>query len=168
MVIDYYSFMAKTKSLDLGRYELLFIIPNKFTEGEANSIIEKIKKIITSEEGNITFTEFWGKKKLAYPIKQNSYGYYSLIEFDLPGDNLAKVNRTLRMSNEVIRHQIVKKKVKTIEQLEQEKKISEKIAAKNVKKEQADEEQEKIKEKKLDLKDLDEKLDDILDTKDLL
>ncbi len=164
--------MSRTKSVDFFRYELLFIIPNKFTEGEANTITEKIKKIIIGEKGNITFAESWGKKQLAYPIKQNSYGYYSLFEFDLDGEKLAKINETLRMSNDVIRFQIVKKKIKTAEQLEKAKKISEKIAVKNIAKEkkdeEKDEERERGKEKKLDLKDLDEKLDNILDTKDLL
>jgi small subunit ribosomal protein S6 len=164
--------MSKTKFSGLGHYELLFIIPNKFTEGEATEIVEKIKKVIMEKEGNITFSEFWGKKKLSYPIKLNSFGYYSLIEFDLPGKNLAKVDKLFRMSNEVIRHQIVKKKIKTAEEMEKEKKISEKIAAKNIEKEQKTEvqkkEKEKNKDKKLELKDLDEKLDNILDTKDLL
>ena len=160
--------MSKTKFSGQNHYELLFIIPNKFTEGEANSIVAKVKKSITEEEGAITFTEFWGKKRLAYPIKQNSYGYYSLLEFDLDGEKLARINKILRMSNDVIRFQIVRKKIKTAEQLEKEKKISEKIAVKNIAKEQKAEEKGRGKEKKLDLKDLDEKLDDILDTKDLL
>ncbi|MDD5291256.1 MAG: 30S ribosomal protein S6 [Patescibacteria group bacterium] len=165
--------MSKTKSSELFRYELLFIIPNKFTEEEANSVTAKVKEIIAGEGGNITFSEFWGKKQLAYPIKQNSYGYYSLLEFDLDGEKLAKINKILRMSSDVIRFQIIKKKVKTAEQLEKEKKISEKIAVKNMAKEQKAEAKETLKpaqgkEKKLDLKDLDEKLDDILNTKDLL
>ncbi|MDD5032343.1 MAG: 30S ribosomal protein S6 [Patescibacteria group bacterium] len=165
--------MSKTKSSGQNHYEILFIIPNKFTEGEADSVVVKVKKIITEEGGNITFSEFWGKKQLAYPIKQNSYGYYSLLEFDLDGEKLAKINRVLRMSNDVIRFEIVRKKVKTAEQLEKAKKISEKIAVKNMAKEQKAEEKETLKqvqgkEKKLDLKDLDEKLDDILNTKDLL
>lgn len=164
--------MSKTKFSGLGHYELLFIIPNRFTEGESMEIVEKIKKVIMDKEGNITLTENWGKKQLAYPIKLNNFGYYNLIEFDLPGENLAKVDKDLRMSDEVIRHQIVKKKLKTAEEMEVEKKISEKIAAKNIEKEQKTEdkknEKEKNKDKKLDLKDLDEKLDNILDTKDLL
>ncbi|MDD5071292.1 MAG: 30S ribosomal protein S6 [Patescibacteria group bacterium] len=163
--------MSKTKSSEFYRYELLFIIPNKFTEEEANLITDKVKKIITDEGGVITFSEFWGKKQLAYPIKQNSYGYYSLLEFNLDGEKLAKINKTLRMSSDVIRFQIVKKKIKTAKQLEKEKKISEKIADKNIAKEKKAEEEKnkgKDKEKKLELKDLDEKLDDILDTKDLL
>ncbi len=161
--------MSRTKSSELPHYELLFIIPNKFTEDEANSIIKKVKEIVVKEKGNITFSEDWGKKSLAYPINQYNYGYYSLVEFELDGNNLAKIDRALRMSNEVLRHQIVKKKIKTTEQIEREKKISEKIAAKDVTKKKKEEEQEKTKDKKkLKLKDLDKKLEDILDTKDLL
>jgi len=165
--------MSKTKSSGLSHYELLFIIPNKFTEGEANEVSEKTKDLIVKNQGQVTYTEFWGKKQLTYPIKQNEYGYYSLIEFDLPGINLEKVNKELRMSDEIIRHQIVVKKIRTEKQIAFDKRIAEKIAAKNIQKEKAEEEKEsaeveKPKDKKLDLKDLDEKLDNILDTKDLL
>ena len=170
--------MSKTKSSELAHYEILFIVPNKFTENEAKGIAKKVEGMIIKEDGKITYREDWGKRKFAYEIQKYDHGYYSLFEFDLEGINLAKVDRALRMSNEVLRHQIVVKKVKTDEQVKKEKEISAKIVAKNVAKEEdakieeeAKEKKEQAKEKdkdKVDLKDLDEKLDNILDTGDLL
>jgi len=165
--------MSKTKSSELAHYELLFIVPNKFTEDEAKSIVKKVEEIITKEDGSITRQEDWGKRKFAYQIQKYSHGYYSLFEFDLAGINLAKIDRSLRMSNEILRHQIVVKYIKTAEQIAKEKKISAKIAAKNVAKEEDAKIEQEAKEQaedksKVDLKDLDKKLDNILDTKDLL
>ena len=54
---------------------MLFIIPNNYTEDEAKSIAEKVEGVVTENGANIVFREFWGKKKLAYIIKQNHYGY---------------------------------------------------------------------------------------------
>lgn len=161
--------MSKVKSGETPHYELLYLISNKFSEDEVKPIIEKINSIIVNNQGKITLTEDLGKKRLAYPIKSFRYGYYNLVEFDLVGEDLINVDRALRMMNEVLRHQIVTKVVKTAEQIAQDKKIAEKIAARTVKEEK--EVKEKIKEtdkEKVDLKDLDEKLDKILETDDLL
>lgn len=158
--------MSKVKSGDTPHYELLYIISNKFSENEVKPIVEKINSLITNNQGKITLAQDLGKKRLSYPIKGFRYGYYFLAEFDLAGESLINVDRALRMMNEVLRHQIITKIVKTAEQVAQDRKIAEKIAARNVK-----EEKEKIKEtdkEKVDLKDLDEKLDKILETNDLL
>jgi len=161
--------MAKMKLSGPANYELLYIIPNKFTEEEAGAINKKVSDIITNHKGNISASEYWGKKRLAYPINNNNHGYYNLIEFSLERENLAEINQVLRMSNEVLRHQIVKKEIKTVAQIEEDKKIASKIASRQAKKENEVKEKEKAKdEKKLELKDLDAKLDKILETDDLL
>lgn len=171
--------MSKVKSSEIPHYELLYIISNKFSEDEVKPIAAKINALIADNRGRITLAEDLGKKRLAYPIKGFRYGYYILVEFDLAGEKLINVDRALRMMNEVIRHQIITKEVRTAEQIAEDEKIAEKIAARNAKEER--EAKEKISagdgavrgsretgKEKVDLKDLDEKLDKILETNDLL
>jgi small subunit ribosomal protein S6 len=183
--------MSKVKKLESTHYELLFIIPNKFTEDEAKAIDEKVKQQIATVGGEVTYTEDWGKKKLAYPIGSYNYGYYKLAEFDLAGAKLAELDNFLRLSNDVLRHQIVRIAKRTAEQIAADRKKSEELAAirkrakeggTEKKSEPAEEktsglvtekksepvEERKSFKKKTDLKDLDAKLDDILDTKDLI
>lgn len=164
--------MAKIKSSEIPHYELLYIVSNKYTEEELGPIMDKVRSIIQDNKGNITFSEEWGKKRLAYPIKRFYHGYYTLIEFDLDGSEVAKVDRALKLMNEILRHQIVVKKVKTAEAKEKEKEIAKKIAAKAVKtaeeKEKKEKKEKTPKRKKVDLKELDEKLDKILEADDLL
>jgi small subunit ribosomal protein S6 len=158
--------MAKNKSSDVPHYEILYIISNKFTEEEVKPIQEKVKKIITDNGGKITFEEEWGKKRLAYPIKHNNHGYYILSEFDIEGKKLEKINETLRLTNEVIRFQIITKEIKKSKPTAVKKKrVSEKKEVDLVKKVK---EEKKAPKAKVDLKALDEKLDKILDTDDLL
>lgn len=172
--------MKKIESSQGQHYELLYIIPNKFSEKEADLINEKVIKIIKDNNGIITHSEKWGNKKLAYQIKQFNYGYYNLIEFDVNAENLKNINKTLRMSDEVLRYQIVKKQFKKAEQIEKAKKISQKIVAKNIQKQRKEEKKEikfktdqsnqqtgKNEKAKIELKDLDKKLDEILEAKDL-
>ena len=98
-------------------YEILFIAPNKFTDDEAKTVASQVEKIITAGGGQITNSEYWGKKRLAYEIKHNAFGYYGLFEFDLEGANLAKIDSNLRLATDILRHQIVVKKAKTAEDL---------------------------------------------------
>ncbi|MFH0840678.1 MAG: 30S ribosomal protein S6 [bacterium] len=156
--------MAKVKSSELPHYELLYLVSNKYSEDEVKPIKEKVGKLITDNGGKITYQEDWGKKRLAYTIEHFNHGYYQLIEFDMPGENLIKLSTALRLSKEILRNQVVKKHVKTEEEIKSEKVIAKKIAQRK---------EEVIKDtdsSKAELEDinLDEKLDKILETDDLL
>lgn len=115
--------MSRTKKTTEPHYELLYLISNKFTEDEVKPIAEKIENIITTNGGQITYREDWGKKKLAYPIKHFVYGYYLLVEFDVEPLTLAKIERSIRMQHDVLRHQIVTRAVRTIDLKEKPKQI---------------------------------------------
>jgi len=177
--------MSKTKKTGAGHYEILFIVPNKFTEDEAKKIATKVDAMIVETEGKVTFSEFWGKKKLAYKIKNNEYGYYGLFEFDLEKENLAKIDNNLRLSTEILRHQIVIKKIKTEAELKREEEIRVKIDSKKAKEVKVEKTGVKkdVKEEKTDkttsvkkavaskssgLKELDEKLEGIPNADDLI
>jgi len=158
-------FMSKAKTSQIPHYELLYIVSNKYSEEEIKPIIAKVNKLIVDNEGKITNSQEWGKKKLAYPIQHFNYGYYNLVEFDCGGEKLKKINKEMRIDSDILRFQIVTKKIKTEEEIKQEKRISEKIAVQSLEKEKLEKEKTKGK---VNLKDLDEKLDKILETDDLL
>ncbi len=167
--------MSKTKASGLNRYEIMFIVPNKYTEAEAKTIIGRVEKMIMDANGQIISSDYWGKKKLAYEIKHNTYGYYQIYQFDFPGEALAKLDNDLRLSHEILRHQVLKIKVKTEEQLAKEKAARERMAAKEEEAKQAAAKAAKKSspkrkvEEKTELKNLDEKLDGLIDsTQDLV
>lgn len=157
----------------LEHYEVLYILPMSYTAEEVKPITQKVAELIKTNGGTITKEQDLDKQKFAYPIKGQSHGYYFLYEFDLPTDKLLGLNRILQLTNEVLRYIVVKKQIKTEEQLKQEAKIQEKIAAKREKEKTEEAKEEKVsKEKakpKISLEDLDKKLDEILeDTKEML
>ncbi len=181
--------MAKNKSTKIHHYEILYIISNKYTEDELKPIIKTVNKIIEDNEGKITYSEDWGKKKLSYKIQNFNYGYYTLVEFDDPKNKVNDIDKTLRMTNEILRHIIVATRARSDEEIKKEKKKSEELASKRTNKEikkiidkkeeikKIIDKKEEIKKekpktqnekKKIDLKDLDKKLEKILDTNDLL
>ncbi len=165
--------MAKVKSSEIPHYELLCLISNKFSETEVEPIRARISKLITDQGGKITAEEYWGKRKLAYQIDGFRHGYYQLVEFDLEGPKLTEVSNRLRLSNDILRHQIVKKRLKTAAEIEADAKIAAKIAAKRKEAAAAEEAAAEAKkpateDTRSDLKDLEQDLDKIIDASNML
>lgn len=152
-------------------YELLYLVSANHTEDELEPIKQKIRDAINKFEGSITFEDGLGKKKLAYPIEKNQQGYYLLTEFDLDGKNLASLDKDLKLTNELLRHIVVKRKaakqtnrLRLSEDMASESKISGKPESKEDKsKDKEAPAKTKQEESKVNLDDLDEKLDEILD-----
>lgn len=165
--------MAKNKKSTIPHYELLYIISNKYTEDEVKTINETVKKIIEANTGKITFSEVWGKKKFCYKIEKFSHGYYNLYEFDADPEKIEKINTELRLSHEILRHMLITKPMRTLAEIEKEKRISIESMQKDAKEAQIKQkeiEKKPVKKtvKKVDSKELDKKLDKILETDDLL
>ena len=179
--------MPRTKSSELPHYELLCLFSNKFSETEVEPIKASVVKIINDQGGKITLEDYWGKKKLAYRVDGFRNGYYYLLEFDLEqGSKLNEITNRLRLSKDVLRHQVIKKHQKTADEIAEDSKIAAKIAARKDEAEKTEtiKKEAKAKEAKLetekteklksendtraDLKDLDEELDKIIDAANLL
>ncbi len=162
--------MDNDKAINTPHYECLYIISNKFTEDEIKPIDERVQSIVTRFGGTVKYFEDWGKKKFAYPINQYHHGYYRLLEFVAATDQIMEIDRLLKLSNEVLRHIIVLKPVRSAAKIQAEKKAADRRQAEERAAVDKLKEEEEVKKPKkpVDLKDLDEKLDRILETDDLL
>lgn len=89
------------------RYELLYIIPAKYTEAEITQLMERVKGIVVSAGANVSEMHDLGKRKLAYPIQHVRHGNYVLTYFEAETAVVAKLNEILRLSAEILRHMIV-------------------------------------------------------------
>lgn len=89
------------------KYELLFIVPTQFADTEIDGLREKVAKTIEQTGAKVTRNESLGKIKLAYPIKHQRHGTYVLVHFESEPSAIAGLDRTLRLSDEVLRHIIV-------------------------------------------------------------
>ncbi|MBL7058552.1 30S ribosomal protein S6 [Patescibacteria group bacterium] len=100
--------MSKIKKDAKGRFELLSLTANTFTEDEARDITKKINKVIEGNNGTIIENKEWGKKRLAYTIKKFNFGYYNLVVFDIDRKEIETINRLLNQMREILRFTIVK------------------------------------------------------------
>lgn len=108
-------------------FELLYIVSMKYAGDELAEIMGTVSGLIKENGGVITHDDVYVKQKLAYPIKAVHQGVYIVVEFDMATENVKKLERLLTLDNNILRYMLVKKKVKTAEELEREQKIQEKI-----------------------------------------
>ncbi|MFP4487812.1 MAG: 30S ribosomal protein S6 [Bacteroidales bacterium] len=87
----------------MNQYETVFIATPVLSEAQMKEAVQKFKKIITDNEGEIVHEENWGLRKLAYPIQKKSTGFYYLIEFRGPGELVEKLEIQYRRDERVIR-----------------------------------------------------------------
>jgi small subunit ribosomal protein S6 len=78
----------------------------------------KVEKIFADNGGKIVNTDNWGKRKLAYPINKNESAVYVVYTVELPAEAVRKVEKTLNITDEVIRFLITKPDLKAIAKAE--------------------------------------------------
>lgn len=170
-------------------YELTYIVPMSYTIDELPAITKKVAAILTEHGAEKLKEVSLGKLKLAYQLNKFSHGYYQVVEFDAPGQSLIEVNKALKLTNEVLRYLLVSKRIKGEEELRIEQRLREKIAKQSLERksifdEETDEEDTKparkpaapvrthvaapIEKEKVNMEDLDKKLDEILGGEDML
>jgi len=89
-------------------YELILVISPEVAEEEFEAAIDSVGRFITGKGGVISDTERWGKRKLAYPIRHFVEGSYVLTRFKLKPEFGRELEANLRISEEVLRHLLVK------------------------------------------------------------
>ena len=89
-------------------YETTFILSPELPEGEHRKAVEKFVSLIKDNDGEVSNIEHWGMRKLAYPIKKKTNGYYAFLEFRSYGDLIAKLEQAYRYDDSVIRYLTVK------------------------------------------------------------
>jgi len=176
--------MVEKEDQKVSHYELLYIIPVKYTVEELPAVNDKVKSILAEYGCQITYEEEMGKKKLAYPIKGVYHGFYFIVEFNMDTDKLIRLNRALQLMPEILRHLVVTKKEKTKEEItkersrreqteaEEEQRLKAKIKAVAPattvsvsldKPEEVKVKEDKKERGKVSIEDLDKKLDELID-----
>ena len=89
-------------------YELVVIMSPEVPEEEVPANIDKISDFITSKGGSVTQVDRWGKRRLAHPISHFKEGNYVLTKFKIEPAMTAELEASLRISEKVLRHMLVR------------------------------------------------------------
>lgn len=86
---------------------MLIVIP-ELDEEQVESTLSRFRTVIERTGGEVTETNHWGRRKLAYEIDHRTDGFYSIMNFTVGERTLVELKRILRVSDDVLRHMIVK------------------------------------------------------------
>ncbi|MBW7572029.1 30S ribosomal protein S6 [Caproiciproducens faecalis] len=89
-------------------YETVFILSTKLGEDAIAALVQKFKDLIEAN-GTIDSIDEWGKRRLAYPIKKQEEGYYTLVNFTSAPEFTAELDRIYKITDGVLRSLIIKK-----------------------------------------------------------
>ncbi|MDP2631091.1 MAG: 30S ribosomal protein S6, partial [Candidatus Uhrbacteria bacterium] len=94
----------------MNHYEFLGILNGTYADTEVGALVSQVEETIKKHAETIHYVQNLGRRKLAYPIKHQGHGTYVLIEFDADGEAIKKLDRLFRLTNELLRHCIVRRK----------------------------------------------------------
>lgn len=89
-------------------YELVMILDPELEDEQASATVERTRQYVTSHGGEVTDVNPWGKRKLSYPIRSRTEGNYVVTRLRMEPSQTAELESTLRLSEEVLRHLLVK------------------------------------------------------------
>ena len=90
-------------------YELLFFVAPTISDEDRVAVMKRIETTIAEGAGKVDNVDEWGKRKLAYEINGLTDGDYTLVNFHADPQNVAELDRVLRINAAVVRHMIVKR-----------------------------------------------------------
>src|SRR3972149_3877967 len=99
-------------------YESAVLINAALEDEQIQSIISRIKEIITTDGGEIREIEVWGRKRLAYMVRKNKIGYYAIFRFNALPDIISKLERFYKLEENILRYLPIKLTIAALEQLE--------------------------------------------------
>lgn len=126
------------------KYETVFILDPDVKDQARTDLFDRVKNIITKENGILLDFDEWGNRKLAYEIKKKLRGFYVCITYGGTGSLVKELERNLRLSDDVLKFMtLLLSDDVTVEQLEEEAKenqdkLSKETESKSVEKEIVD------------------------------
>lgn len=86
----------------------MYIVRPTVDEQALAAVHEKIDTLITTGGGSVLKREDWGKRRLASPIVKVTEGFYSVLQFDLPAPAVHELDRSLKLTEPVMRFLITR------------------------------------------------------------
>jgi small subunit ribosomal protein S6 len=89
--------------IGINRYELMLIVNPNADEDRQKEIVDRLRATVEKDQGAVAGVDEWGKKKMAYEIKKESEGVYTVITFTATPQTLSEIERVLSITDEVLR-----------------------------------------------------------------
>ena len=89
-------------------YECVYIARQELTAAQAEQLSKDLTKIVSSNSGEIKRQEYWGLRNLAYKIRKNRKGHYTMFHIEAPASAIEELERNMRLNEDILRYLTVK------------------------------------------------------------
>jgi small subunit ribosomal protein S6 len=90
------------------RYELMLVVRPDVPDDKNQAVIDRTTRQLVAAGGQIVKVAPWGRRRLAYPIDRHREGSYHIVLFDAPAEAIVELERTLQITEEVLRHLVTR------------------------------------------------------------
>jgi small subunit ribosomal protein S6 len=103
------------------KYETVFISDPDLQDKARLDLYDKVRNIITKENGILLNFDEWGNKKMAYEIKKKLRGNYVCVTYGGTGELVTELERNFRLTDDILKFMtILLSDDVTVESLEKE------------------------------------------------
>lgn len=92
----------------MNQYETIFVMTPVLSDEQLKETVNDYKTFLKEKGAEIVNEDNWGLKKLAYPIKKKSTGFYHLFEFKAPGNAISELEIAYNRDERLLRFLTVK------------------------------------------------------------
>ena len=89
-------------------YECVYIARQELTAAQTEQLSKDLTKIVSSNSGEIKRQEYWGLRNLAYKIRKNRKGHYTMFHIEGPASAIGELERNMRLNEDILRYLTVK------------------------------------------------------------
>lgn len=89
-------------------YELLYVVQGDESEEDATKVVDAVNALLMKQGGKVEKEDNWGRRRLAYEIDKQDYGWYTITRFSLEQTKIAELENQLRLNGKLIRTVLLK------------------------------------------------------------
>jgi len=87
----------------------MYLLPPTADEERLGAVSERLQSAITGLGGKIDKVTPPARRRLAYELAHHRDGHYGVVEFSLPPEQSREFDRTIRLTEDILRHLVVRR-----------------------------------------------------------
>lgn len=89
-------------------YELLYVVAGDESEESSTKVTDQVNAVLLKAGGKVNQEDTWGRKRLAYEIDKQNFGWFVATRFSVETDQTAELQNQLRLNGKLIRTMLVR------------------------------------------------------------
>ena len=89
-------------------YELMSVFRPDLEDQGLQDAVEKLKALIAARGGEVASSDIWGRRRMAYPIRDFRDGVYNVSKLKMDPANADELERNLHLNDQILRYLLIR------------------------------------------------------------